>query len=120
MKTIRRSYRMPFLAEKSKLTRLVTVVRDKVGEAGTPVREHYDVHLSSRKVVETTLLDEVLQLDNSERNQVERFTATFSLTREGAAEASDSVSIDFDGRLPADIELVVRSDNSRWPVMPLH
>jgi len=116
VKSIRRSYKIPFLVEKSKLGRLVTVVREKAAEVNN-IRERYEVHLSSRKLVETTALDEVLQLDNSERNRVERLTVVFEVIPTGepdAAEQRESISVDFDGRLPAEVEIVVRSDNTRW------
>jgi hypothetical protein len=117
MKSIARSYHRAFLVEPSKLTRLVTVVRERLQELDSDsdqLSEEYEVYLSGRKLIETNSLDQVLELDNSPRNEIERLSFTMNVTQGESTKPSDTVRIEFDGRSPASIDVEVRSDNGRW------
>jgi len=114
MRTIEKQYDSPFIADKSKVTRLMSVIQDKLNEFTLPRTEHFQVHLSSNKTFETDSLTEVFELDNSPRSRIKRLIITCGLTVLGATSPEHEVKIDFDGRPKTDVSITVRSSNTKW------
>ena len=111
--TLRKQFNSPFIVEKSKLKRLIEVLDAKFTENGTSLKFEFEAHLSGQKVIETACVEEVLALDNSKRNRVERLVMNCAGTVE-AEEVKRGLLIDFDGRTSATIYLAVRADNAAW------
>ena len=114
MNGIRTTLESSFVVDKPKLNRLTNLIYEKFSELGHTAVEHHEVHFTSHRVFETNSLTEVLQLDNSRRNQVEKFMMHFSVSSADGKSPLHEVNIEFDGRTPPDINLVVKSDNVKW------
>lgn len=58
---IAKKYQRPFVAETSKLTRLMSIVEQSMAEGQLPHRERFEVRMSSGKTYETEDLNHVFQ-----------------------------------------------------------
>ena len=67
---VQKEYARPFLVEPTKLTRMVDKIHDRPAEqAEGPARDRFEVFMSGDRHEELTSLDQVLALDNSERQR---------------------------------------------------
>lgn len=112
MKIVKR-YRKAFVAETSKLTRLMSVIGEKMTAIALPVRQRFEAHLLTGKTFETESLDHIFQLDNSRRNRITRLVVNVTAI-EINPKREYFVAVDFDGRSPADVTLTVQSTDARW------
>jgi hypothetical protein len=108
MPRITKTYHSPFIVDESKLTRLVTIMRDQVSDITPDTSEHYDVHLSNNTVIETHQLAHVLALDNTRKNRITRIVVQCGTANVTITEA------DFDGRPPSDVRVTVTGEDSKW------
>jgi hypothetical protein len=106
---ITKKYARPFVAEESKVTRLLAVIEQKFAERNTEVHKRFEAHLSGGKIYETANLSDVFRLDNSSRNRVTRLVINCTSTNK-----EHEVRVDFDGRFPVDVTLNVLSTDYRW------
>ena len=93
MKTVRKVFNSPFLLDRSKLTRLASVIRQKLTEQGGIGSEQYSAYLSSDTDIPTSSLEEILDLDNTDKHRIRRLTVTASVT----IADEHRVEVDFDG-----------------------
>ena len=98
MKTERKQFLSPFLVEKSKLTRLMDVIETRFNQGGTAPACRFEVHLLGQKIIETASIEDVLAVDNSKRNRVERLLLTCSSDAPSGQEPDRDLLVDFDGR----------------------
>ncbi len=113
MSVLRKEFNSPFIVDKSKLKRLIEVAEAKFKEDGNS-KFGFEAHLSGQKVVETGSVDEILVLDNSKRNRVERLVINCTDTAPGSQEIKRGMLVDFDGRTSASIYLAVKGDSAAW------
>src|SRR5438128_7990770 len=103
MKRITKRYESDFVADKSKLTRLVSVIQSQFNEKTPQLFEQYTASLSSDKTFETNSLTDVFELDNSENSRIHGLRITCgsapkdaASANEGVADFTDQVSVHFD------------------------
>jgi hypothetical protein len=118
MPITRKYFRSPFIVEKSKLTRLLEVIDAKFEKDDLPTHHEFEVHLHGQKVIETTSIEHVFALDNSQKSRIERLSLS-STSNDRAAESSHrapsrALLAEFDGQGRASITLVVKGDDSTW------
>src|ERR1700686_76618 len=108
MQTLNRDINGSFVINESKLTRLITVVRDQLGRTNNQegVHEKYEVHMAGDRTLQTTQLAEVLALDNTQRNRIVRVVTECEA---GVAR----VVIIFGGQAPPDISIAVSDNDAR-------
>jgi hypothetical protein len=109
---IRKQFRSAFVVEKSKLTRLLAVIKDSLHHEGGFYRESFEARLAGAKGLATNDIQHILELDNSERSRVEGLTIQCEAGLEPHVPAHE-VTVTFDGREPVDIGIRVSSDDQR-------
>lgn len=115
MKVLSKVYSSPFIAEKTKITRLLKVIQDKLSEHTGQVAEHFELRFHDGKTFETGSPDDVFGLDNSARNPIRRLVISCSTTPAGAAHPAHKAEIDFDGlATKTKIAATVLSDSIKW------
>jgi len=73
MKTVQKEYTQSFLVEPTKLTRLMALVHERIGQSpATLLRDRFEVFLPANRVEALSSLDEVLALENSRKKRIER------------------------------------------------
>ncbi len=92
MSVLKKEFNSPFIVDKSKLRRLIEVAEAKFKEGGNSKFE-FEAHLSGQKVVETGSVDEILALDNSKRNRVERLAINCTGTAPGSQEIKQGMLV---------------------------
>lgn len=106
MRRIRRHYPHPFVLDPSKLTRLLSVLSEHLAVGDSRASHKFVVSLAKYKQLESDDLEDVLRLDNSTRNRVERLRVTSSA---GQAEAT----VEFSAEDPIGVEITAVSDDAR-------
>jgi hypothetical protein len=117
MKQIHKEYTRPFLLEKTKLDRLLTVIHGRLAEhQHTALRDDFEVFLTGQRREEMTGVDDVLGLDNSRKSKIQRLLITACASAAGAARPAHEIHVDFDARATAKpkVTISVRSDNAGW------
>lgn len=124
MKQIHKDYAQAFLLEPTKLTRLVNLIHERLGDhVKTSVRDHFEVFVSGNRREEMDSIDDVLAVENSRKQKIERLLITCSATVEGASRPEHEVQVDFGQTKIATspgtpgqkvIAVSVRSDVSGW------
>jgi hypothetical protein len=103
---IRKRYRSAFVVERSKLTRLLAVIRNALHHhEGGFYRESFEAHLAGAKGVATEDIQHILELDNSERSRVEGLLIRCEANPEPGDVPAHEIEIDFDGRPPDDVTI---------------
>lgn len=114
MITIERAYDAGFVVDRSKMTRLISVINESFAQANAQCKIEYEVHLSSGRVLTMTMMDDVLDHDNSKRNRVERLSIRAESNMDQSAENSRYYcEVDFIGRKPA-VVIEVDSVDAGW------
>jgi hypothetical protein len=115
MKTIRKEYQRPFILEPSKLSRILDVAHDNLSSATQgQIADSFEISMAGNRTEQATVLDDVLNLDNSRRYKILRVLITSSASSSNSM--SHLVEIDFDGHdgsKPKTV-LTVRSDATGW------
>jgi len=129
MKQIHKEYVHPFLLEPTKLTRLIDKIHDRLAEhEPTMNRDSFEVFLSGNRREEMTSVDEVLALENSRTQKIQRLLISCSAGRKVAARLDDEVEVDFGGKMTSTtsnttvittsnttvIAIRIRSDAAGW------
>ena len=121
MKQIHKEYGHPFLLEPTKLTRLIDKIHGRLAEhEPTMNRDSFEVFLSGNRREEMGSVDEVLALENSRTQKIQRLLISCSAGRKVAARLDDEVQVDFGGKktgTTSDTEVIaigIRSDAAGW------
>jgi hypothetical protein len=114
MPAARKTFKSPFLLEKSKLTRLLEAVKARFEQAALPAHLLFQVQLRGQKLIQTASLDEVLAIDNSSKSRIEDLYVTCGDTETSDTPRNHIITVDFDGSPPASIEVGVRGKDSAW------
>jgi hypothetical protein len=118
VRQVHKEYAKPFLLERTKLTRILDKIHERLAlHAHTTSRDRFEVFMSGDRREEMVSVDAVLQLDNSRRRKIRRLLIVCSA-------ASDEVQVDFcvsktkvqgeainSGKVVA---ISVRSDDNGW------
>jgi hypothetical protein len=110
---ITKRYHGPFVLEKSKLTRLLGVIAERLEEPPGVVHHKFEAQLMGHKNVSSETVDEILQLDNSERSRVVRLRVASTL-RATVPIGPRFVEVDFDGTSPATIRVTTDGPDQKW------
>lgn len=114
MKIVKKYPKLAFVAEKSKIARLVEVIRDKLADHELPQAEHFEAHHRDMRLSETNSLDDIFELDNAQKNPITRLIITCSASRQGASTSGHEVVVGFDSQPSTNVEISVKSENMRW------
>jgi len=114
MPIARKQFDSPFVLEKSKLRRLIEAIESKLKENGRTPEFDFEAHLHGQKVVETASIDEILALDNSKRNRVERLVFSCTTSDPNTKTVDRGSTVEFDGRARTQIYFAVKGDNAGW------
>lgn len=94
MKRVHKEYSHSFLLEPTKLTRLIGVIHERLGDyPDTVIADRFDVLMKGNRHDETDTLEGVLAIENSKKYRVERLIIVASATRAGTSQAE--VRVDF-------------------------
>lgn len=110
---VRKTYDSAFVIEESKLTRLLSVIKNTFDRDGAYYKEQFEARLTGEKIVATDSIQHIMELDNSERSRILRLIINCHSGPEPSDNPAHMIQIDFDGRRPVDITITVRSDNER-------
>jgi hypothetical protein len=113
MRTFKR-YNGPFIAEASKLNRLMSVTHERFSELPGGAEESFEVHFSRGRIFETGAFDHVLALDNANNNQVTNLTIKCTNGPAIDDEKQHLIVVDLDATAPVDITLFVKSPDPKW------
>jgi hypothetical protein len=84
--TFYKSYTSAFAIEKSKLTRILTIIEERFQQANLGNRSKFNVVLKDGKQVELTSMDALFSMDNTVKNPVTRLKiSTVGVAEEGAS-----------------------------------
>jgi hypothetical protein len=124
MKHIHKEYQRPFLLEPTKFNRLVGKVHERLGDhTNSTLYDRFEVFLAGSRREEMTTVDDVLALDNSRKQKIERLVIICSASTSGAARPEHEVQIDFGYPKPSSsvpnsttkiVDVSVRSDDNAW------
>src|SRR5687768_13249550 len=99
MKQIQKEYPKPFMLEPTKLTRLVDKMHERLNEHSPTVqRDQFDVFLAGNRHEQMSKVEDVLALDNSKKQKIQRLVISCSGGRKVAARLDDEVQVDFGGK----------------------
>jgi hypothetical protein len=95
------------------------VIHRLLGKHHHTTKQHddFEVFLSGQRREEMTNVNEVLDLDNSNKSKIERLIMTCSASTQEAARPEHEIQVDFDGRTvgkTTKIIVSVRSDDAGW------
>jgi hypothetical protein len=110
---VNKRYSSAFVVDRSKMTRLMGVIKNSITHEATSYEEFFEVRLRGAKTITIDSLQHVLDLDNSERSRIERLSITCRTRQVSNDEPRHSVEVDFDGLRPVDITITVMSDDPK-------
>src|SRR5690349_21324706 len=93
-----RRYDSPFLVDPSKLMKLMGVIRQRLDETALVRAEHFEMYLSSGRVIGCSSLEDILTIDNSKKNRLERLKCSCSTSRQDRRTAEHELEVEFDGQ----------------------
>jgi uncharacterized protein with von Willebrand factor type A (vWA) domain len=111
---VSREYESAFAVEKSKLTRLLSLIHQRMATLQEPVEETYEAHLSGLKTVINNSITEIFALDNSHRSRIERLVVSQKAAAAPAKPSDHRVQVDFNGKMPADVTISIRGTDGSW------
>lgn len=126
MTQIHKEYERYFLLEPTKLTRLINKIHERLADhQGTTTHDDFTVLLTGNRREELTNLDDVLALDNSQKQKIQRLLIVCSASTVGAVRPEHEVEVDFpslqsptstaaDGTKKVAVAITVRSDTRGW------
>lgn len=126
MTQIHKEYERYFLLEPTKLTRLIDKIHERLADhQHTTTHDYFTVFLSGNRREELTNVDDVLALDNSPKQKIQRLLIVCSASTDGAVRPENEVQVDFpslqtptstaaDGTKKAPVAISVRSDVTGW------
>jgi hypothetical protein len=124
MKHIQKEYQQSFLLEPTKLQRLVSKIHERLADhPSTACNDNFEVFLAGNRREEMGTLDDVLALDNSRKQKIERLVVVCSASAPGAMRPEHEVQVDFGsprtGGPPSNsttrvVAVSVRSDAGAW------
>ncbi len=104
----------PFILEKSKLDRLITVIRECVGSS-PDLRESIEVRHKDGAIVQVELPEKVYNLHNSGRKEITKIQFTFSIDSKDSHDSTREVHASFSGdHGKGRITIIVSDNDSRW------
>jgi hypothetical protein len=128
MKHILKEYQQAFLLEPTKLNRLVGKIHERLADhANSASHDSFEVFLTGNRREEMTSTDDVLALDNSRKQKIERLVIVCSASAPGAVRPEHEVQVDFGYRKPGNTPpsskttaaISVRSDAGAWATRAL-
>lgn len=111
---VSKKYNSSFVVEKSKLTRLLSVINERMALLQQPIQQTYETHLSGQKNVTNSSIEEILSLDNSRRSKIERLVLLQKSVTQVPAVTEHQIEVDFDGKSPTDVTVSIRGTDARW------
>ena len=111
---VSKKYNSSFVVEKSKLTRLLSVINERMALLQQPIQQTYETHLSGQKNVTNSSIEEILSLDNSRRSKIERLVLLQKSVTQVPAVTEHQIEVEFDGKSPTDVTVSIRGTDARW------
>jgi len=116
MIVLEKTYSASFLVDRSKMTRLSSIIDESFTEADVRYTIQCKAYLSAGRIISTSTTDHILEIDNSKQNRLEQLTITASsdTIQPRAEEPSEYYcEIGFNGKKP-NVEIKVRSIDTKW------
>ena len=88
---IQKKYQSAFVVEESKLTRLLSVIKNAFQQDGVSYKEFFEVRLTGAKFIRTASLQHILDLDNSKRSRVEALVIKCESERKVSDNAAQTI-----------------------------
>lgn len=124
MRTVQKEYQQSFILEPTKLDRFVNLIHERLEDYGFPNQvDSFEVHLKNNVVDELSSLEQVLALENSRKQRIQRLIVRSSAGAADDEASRELVEADFDSRAPqtnkpenkvAKISITVRSVRASW------
>lgn len=126
MTQIHKNYERYFLLEPTKLIRLIDKIHERLADhKHTTTHDSFTVFLAGNRREELTNVDDLLALDNSPKQKIQRLLIVCSAATAGAVRPEHEVEVDFpslqnpistaaDGTKKAPVGISVRSDVTGW------
>jgi hypothetical protein len=121
MNEIHKEYASPFLLEPTKLNRIIDKMHERLRDHDPTMKlDKFDVFLSGNQHQQLHTIDEVLALDNSRKQRIDRFIVCCSGGRKVAARHDDEIQVGFGAQVIIGtstskvISIRVRSDDTAW------
>ena len=106
---IHKSLKSAFLAYESKITRLISVMKERFPTNEMSIDETYEALLQDGKTITLDSLNQVFELDNTEKNPIIKLDIN-CVTEDN----SHSIRVGFSGKGDARVRLEVYSDDTAW------
>ena len=114
MSRIIKQFPGPFILEKSKLDRLITVIRECVGSS-PDLWESVEVRHKDGAIVQVESPEKVYNLHNSGRKEITEIRLSFSIDPKEPHDSIREVHASFSGEYgKGNITIIVADDDSRW------
>ena len=107
--TLRKTFTSAYVLDRGKLSRILTIVEDRMSELGGLGETTFTLKLQSGREVQLRSVQEVLALDNSVKNPIRELQ---SEARSG--DQSARVSLGFDSDRTSNVRIIVSALNQRW------
>ncbi len=121
MNEIHKEYPRPFLLERTKLNRIIDKMHERLQDHTPTMKlDKFDIFLSGNRHQHLDTIDQVLALDNSRKQPIQRFMICCSGGRKVAARHEDEIQVDFGAKMTIGsgtnkvISIKVRSDDTAW------
>ena len=124
MKVIRKEYQQPFQLERTKLTRIVDTIHQRLAQLPASIlHDHFEIFLAGHRQEEMNTVEDVLQLDNSHKRKIERLVIRCSASTPNAVRPEYEVEVDFPypkpnpstpGSITNVVAISVQSEAAAW------
>ena len=96
MQEITKEYTQSFVLEPTKVTRLIDKIHERLAEhPNTTRQDRFSVFLKGNHREEVTSVDQVLNLENSRKQAIQRLSLVCTASTQGAVRPEHEVSVDF-------------------------
>lgn len=114
MPSTRRMLKSPFLLEKSKLSRIIDILKARFDQAGVVPHFNFQVQLRGQRLIQTSAVEEVFAIDNAKKAPIEDLYLTCSDSDDPKVTTDHIVSVDFDGTSPVAVVIAIRGKDPEW------
>jgi hypothetical protein len=114
-----KQYGKTFLVEDTKLRSIVEMMHKRLAmHAGLSASDSFDVFIKGERQEQLDSLEDVLSLDNSRRQRIERLIVTASASQPNGQRPTHEIQVDFAGPKPGTstrvVTIEVKSDSPAW------
>lgn len=108
--TLRKTYSTAFVLDRGKLTRIMSILEQRMPEIGISFEPAFQLKLSNGKEVLLHDIQEVLALDNAVKNPIMKVEIRIPSANESAAH----VALRYDSGPRSNVSIVVAGANTKW------